>query len=78
MGKMSDFAIFIDENDLQDLQEKFFDDLLEGYFGFDIINSSTHPLKDAFKLYCEMEYERIEKEKYETMQEEKEKEEKKN
>ena len=78
MGKMSDFAIFIDENDLQN---KFLEDIINGYFGFDFMNE-TNPLKDVFMLYCEMEYEQEQeemeeelKEKYETMQEEKEKEE---
>jgi hypothetical protein len=38
---------------LEELQNDFWDDVVDGWFGFDIINSSSHPFKQAFELYKE-------------------------
>lgn len=37
----------------EELQEQFWNEAGE-HFGYDIIGSDTHPLKEAFELYCKM------------------------
>jgi len=46
--------------DMKELQEQFWDEAGE-YFGYDIIGSDTHPLKEAFELYCKMKKEEDER-----------------
>ena len=38
------------------LQEEFWDEA-GCYFGYDIINSKSHPFKEAFELYCKIKKE---------------------
>ena len=45
---------------MKELQEQFWDEAGE-YFGYDIIGSDTHPLKEAFELYCKMKKEEDER-----------------
>ena len=45
---------------MMELQESFFNELYD-YFGGDIINSDSHPLKSAFLIYVEMKEEEKER-----------------
>ena len=46
-----------EDDDSEELQIDFWDNMGE-MWGYDIIGSESHPLKKAFKLYCEMKKER--------------------
>ena len=45
-----------DDSEILKLQKDFWEHMGE-MFGYDIIGSKTHPLKNAFALYCEMKKE---------------------
>ena len=46
----------------EELQIDFWDNMCE-MWGYDIIGSESHPLKKAFKLYCEMKKEKADEDK---------------